>query len=82
MGARQMSEWLAFIELGYLPEHRSDLRMGILASLIANANRDVKRKATPFRPSDFIPRIKEEEDALAEARLKASLDSIAKPRKR
>lgn len=34
-------------------EERADLRMGVVASTIANVNRDPK-KSRPFKPSDFL----------------------------
>lgn len=45
-------EWLAYYELEPFGEVRADLRAGIVASVIANANR-VKGKA--FSPQDFMP---------------------------
>ena len=36
-------------------EEREDLRAGIVASTIANANRDPKRRKQPFKPQDFMP---------------------------
>lgn len=35
---------------------REDLRAGIVASTIANANRDAKKKPRPFTPEQFMPR--------------------------
>ncbi|MFZ5816303.1 MAG: phage tail assembly protein T [Bacillota bacterium] len=32
-----------------------DLRAGIVASTVANANRDPKRRRRPFAPQDFMP---------------------------
>lgn len=46
---------MAYYRLEPFGEHRSDLRMGILASIIANVNRDRKRKSSPFKAEDFIP---------------------------
>ncbi len=82
IGARQIAEWLAFAGLGGFPEQRADLRMGILAALTANVNRDAKKRPTPFKPADFIPKIKEDEQRMAEYDLKAALDAIAKPKRR
>ena len=33
-----------------------DYRTGLLCSVIANVNRDRKKKSQPFTPSDFMPR--------------------------
>lgn len=37
-------------------EERADLRAGIIASTIANANRDPKRRRKPYKPEDFMPK--------------------------
>jgi hypothetical protein len=81
MSARQLFEWFAFDVLEGFGERRADLRMGILASLTANVHRDVKRKVSPYKPSDFIPKIKEDADKIAERELKMALDSISKRKK-
>lgn len=45
---------MAYYKIEPFGEERADLRAGIIASVIANANRDSKRKA--FEPKDFMPR--------------------------
>jgi len=55
MSSRELSEWMAFAREEPIGEHRADLRTGILASLIANANRDPKKRHKPFTASDFMP---------------------------
>lgn len=82
IGARQLFEWFAFAGLEGFGERKADLRMGIIASLIANVHRDTKRKASPFKPGDFIPRIKEDEDRKSVQDLKAALDAISKPKRK
>jgi hypothetical protein len=54
MSSRQLTEWIAYAKLEPFGEERADLRAGIVASVIANANRDPKRK--PYKPEDFMPR--------------------------
>ena len=54
--SRELSEWMAYESIEPFGERRSDLRMGILASLIANANRDRRKRSEPYEPDDFIPR--------------------------
>lgn len=78
ISARQLYEWFAFAALEGFGERRADLRMGILASLIANVHRDAKRKVSPYKPGDFIPKIKEDADRIAEQELKMALNAIAK----
>lgn len=51
----QLQGWLAYYHLEPWGEERADLRMGITASTIANANR-VKGKA--LTPGDFMPDFK------------------------
>lgn len=47
---------MAYYELEPFGEERADLRSGIVASTVANAHRDPKRRRKPFRPLDFMPR--------------------------
>jgi hypothetical protein len=42
---------------------REDLRSGIVASTIANANRDPKKRPRPFTPDQFMPRFDREDVA-------------------
>jgi hypothetical protein len=46
-------EWREYDRLEPFGEERGDLRAGIIASTIANANRGKKTK--PFKPADFMP---------------------------
>jgi hypothetical protein len=48
----QFMEWAAFYEISPFGEERADLRAGVIASTIANVNRD-PRKGKSFQPSDF-----------------------------
>lgn len=52
--SREFSEWLAFYALEPWGEPPTDLRHGILASLIANVNRDETKQRKPFKPQDFM----------------------------
>ena len=54
MTCRQWSEWKEYASLEPFGEERADLRMGILASLVANIVR--KRGHAPMRPQQFMPR--------------------------
>jgi hypothetical protein len=45
---------MAFAQLEPFGDAREDLRMGIVASVIANANRDPKKQKRPFTPKDFM----------------------------
>jgi hypothetical protein len=51
---RALGEWMAYAGLEPFGERRADLRMGILAALIANVNRDPD-KTEAFKAEDFMP---------------------------
>jgi|SRR5688500_10845477 len=55
VSSREFIEWMAYYRLEPFGELRSDLRNGITASVIANVNRDKKRKPKPFKAEDFMP---------------------------
>jgi hypothetical protein len=61
MTSRDVAEWKAYFSIEPFGEERADLRMGILASLIANVHRDRKKKFEPFTPADFMPGFGDEE---------------------
>lgn len=51
--SRELQEWQAYYELEPFGEERGDLRAGIVAATVANANRNPK-KTKPFKPGDFM----------------------------
>jgi hypothetical protein len=53
--SREFAEYMAFHELEPFGPEREDLRAGIVASTIANANRDPKKHG-PYTADDFMPR--------------------------
>jgi hypothetical protein len=55
MTAPELREWQEYYDLEPFGEERADLRMGILASLIANVNRSSKSSKT-YTAKDFMPR--------------------------
>lgn len=55
MSWEQFREWMYYAEVEPFGEERGDLQAGIVASVIANVNRDPK-KGKPFSPGDFMPR--------------------------
>ena len=55
LSSRQISEWMAYYAIEPFGEERADLRMAILASLIANVNRDPAKRREPFTPAEFMP---------------------------
>jgi flagellar basal body rod protein FlgC len=56
VSSRELAEWIAFFELEPWGTEVEDWRAGLIASTIANANRDQKRRRRPYEPQDFIPR--------------------------
>ncbi len=58
--SRELSEWNAFFELEPWGCEMEDWRTGLVASTIANVNRDPKKQRKPFEPDDFMPQRKRE----------------------
>jgi hypothetical protein len=54
--SRELTEWMAFYELEPFGPERGDLRAGIVAATVANANRDPKKVKKAFEPQDFMPK--------------------------
>ena len=67
----QFAEWMAYSRLEPWGEDRDDLRMGIVASVIANSNRGKGKK--PYKPQDFMPDFEPEDEAAAIARIRENL---------
>lgn len=55
ISSRELAEWQAFYALEPFGDWRADLRSAIVASVIANANRDAKKRHKPFAFKDFMP---------------------------
>lgn len=56
MSSAEFAEWRAFQRLeGLLGPERDDWRVAMVASVIANASRDQKKRPKPYEPQDFIP---------------------------
>ena len=71
ISSRQFAEWMAYSRLEPWGEDRDDLRMGIVASVIANSNRGKGKK--PYKPQDFMPDFEPEDEAAAIARIRENL---------
>lgn len=54
MSSREFSEWMAYDRLEGIGQPRDDARFGLLASLIANVNRDRSRHPEPYEVKDFM----------------------------
>lgn len=54
ISSAEFAEWVAFAQLEPFGSSREDARAGVVAALIANANRDTEKRSTPFEPADFF----------------------------
>lgn len=52
MSAREFAEWMAFDSLEPIGQRREDLRMAVLAALIANQWRG--KDTEPYKPADML----------------------------
>lgn len=55
-------------------------RAGLIASTIANVNRDAKKKQSPYEVQDFMPSFGDKEDAENEERLMNYWERVTLPR--
>jgi hypothetical protein len=57
MSSVEFAEWQAFQRLeGPLGPVRADWRAAVVASVVANANRDTRKHRKAYEPPDFIPK--------------------------
>lgn len=68
MTPTQFFEWAAYFEMDPFGESRADLRSATIASLIANVNRDPKKRK-PYEVTDFMPKFGQDRDGGAHAPL-------------
>lgn len=62
MSSAEFGEWKAYYSLEPFGDRIADIRMGTLASVIANVNRG--KDTPPYKPNDFIPWAQEHEVAI------------------
>jgi hypothetical protein len=53
---RELSEWMAYFNMEPWGTEVEDWRAGMVASVIANVNRDPKKRNKPYEAEDFIPK--------------------------
>lgn len=53
---RTFVEWQAFVSLQPIGFRRTDWHFAMLMSLLANINRDTKKRFQPYEAKDFLPR--------------------------
>jgi hypothetical protein len=54
MSAYEFAEYQAFYHIEPYPETRADLRNAQLCAILANQNRDAKKRPKPFTSDDFL----------------------------
>lgn len=59
ISSRELTEWMIYYRLEPFGQDVDWLRAGVIASTIANVNRDPKKQPRPFEPADFIPQTTE-----------------------
>lgn len=59
MSPEQLLTWKAYYALEPFGQKRDDLRAGTISAIIANANRDPKKRSQPFKPEDFFPSLQD-----------------------
>lgn len=57
ISSHEFAEYWVHHELEPWGMEREDLRFGIVAATVANANRDPKKKAQPFTPDQFVLKV-------------------------
>lgn len=57
-----MSEWRAYFELEPFGPLQEDYQAGIVATILANSNRDPKKRRNPYTPQDFFPSLAAEQE--------------------
>lgn len=72
----EFGRWLAYGEIEPFGPLRDDLRAGMVAAIIANVNRDPRRRPEPFTPATFfdsLAALEPEPDLPDDERLEAKL---------
>ncbi len=59
ISAEQFLEWMHYDAIDPFGEWRADYRAAEIVTMIANVNRDKKRRPTPFKTPDFLVRFGE-----------------------
>ncbi len=54
--SRELTEWKVYYNMEPWGTEVEDWRAGMIASVIANVNRDPKKRKEPYGPDDFVPK--------------------------
>jgi hypothetical protein len=63
MTVRELSLWAALWEIDPWSEERADYRAALPAYVLAEINRDPKKKSNAYKPTDFMPYTQKDEHA-------------------
>lgn len=55
MTSRELAEYIAYNRISPYDDSRGDLQAAIVASTVANVNRNPKKRPQPYKPIDFMP---------------------------
>jgi hypothetical protein len=56
MPHREYVDWVALWQIEPWGDVRGDMQAALVATLLANAHRDRKKRQKPYDPADFMPR--------------------------
>jgi hypothetical protein len=76
MTVRELGLWAALWEIDPWSEERADYRAALPTYVLAEINRDPKKKTNAYKPTDFMPYTRKDENAKhrdVSARLRAAL---------
>jgi hypothetical protein len=54
--SRELTEWMIYYDMEPWGTEIEDWRAGLIASTVANVNRDPKKRKEPYAPHDFMPK--------------------------
>ncbi len=75
MTSSEVTELLALYHVEPFGEVRGDIREGIVASTVANANRDAKKRG-PYFAKDFMPSFDRQEEQTPEEQLEVAAQMV------
>lgn len=80
MSAKQFREWQMFVQLEPFEEDRTPYRFALITQILANANRNSKKRPTPFTLDECTFRFGDEPrpQAMEKKRDWQSMKSVAK----
>ena len=80
LDSRELTEWYADYLTEPWSERRADVRCGIIAQILAETNRDRKRRPMPYRLDEFMAVLpaKTEKKSMPWKAMKAMLKAVSK----